>query len=588
MFMNTQLTDKKLTYFVYCRKSSESEDKQVLSLPAQKSELLRFASDNKLTIVDVYEESASAHVIERKKFNEMLGRMQKGEAHGLIVWDESRIARNSFDGGKVIYMIDLGQIVEIRKPGKTYSNTPDDKSWLAMCFMMSKKESDDKGVNVRRGLREKAQQGMYVGAAKPGYRFDPLAPQGEKDLIPVSGTHEIIGKCWKTMLTGKYRVADLLDLINNEWGYRSIRHGKLGGKPMCLSELYVMLHDRFYMGEFEYPTGSGKWHKWRGEPMVTEEEFMRVQILIGNKFMPKAHHRTFAYTGLIKCVCGSQITAEEKWQVICTECKQKFSSLNHSTCPKCNKKIAEMLEPTILHYIYYHCTKKKDKNCKQGSIRLEELEPQIDQALGSIEINDEFKEWAVKYLNELNDQESEDRNTTISSLQRAYDDCVKRLDNLVKLKISSGNTDGSLLSDEEFRNQKEAILVDKRQLEASMGHAGQRIEQWVEAAETAFDFAIHARYRFATGTLADKREILSTIGSNLVLEDKKLWLDLTKPFCFLKDIISKEVTTSGKFEPEKRIDMKAQLESSWAQNPYMQGWIESDYRPRFWRPLSYH
>ena len=74
-----------------------------------------------------------------------------------------RIARNSLDGGKVIYMMDLGQLEQIVKPGRTYKNTPDDKSWLSMCFMMSKKESDDKGVNVKRGLREKAEERLVSG-----------------------------------------------------------------------------------------------------------------------------------------------------------------------------------------------------------------------------------------------------------------------------------------------------------------------------------------------------------------------------------------------------------------------------------------
>ncbi|MCL4390057.1 MAG: recombinase family protein [Patescibacteria group bacterium] len=391
-----------MKYFIYCRKSSESEDKQVLSLPAQKSELLKYASDNKLDVVDVYEESASAHVTERKKFNEMLARIEKKEAGGLIVWDESRIARNSFDGGRVIYMIDLGQIVEIRKPGKMYTNTPDDKSWLAMCFMMSKKESDDKGVNVRRGLKEKSQQGMYVGSQQPGYRYDPLAPQGEKDLIPIPGTYELIEKAWRAMLTGKYRVPQILALLNNEWGYRTPLRGKLGGKPMHLSELYVMFHTRFYCGWFEYPTGSGNWHKWRGKVMLTEEEFTRVQMLLGAKYLPKPKHKTFAFTCLIRCVCGSAITAEEKWQTICTICHNKFSSLNREACPKCNTRVENMDNPTILNYIYYHCTRKINPDCKEKSVRLEKLEPQVDEILRHSGISDEFKQWALKYFNELN------------------------------------------------------------------------------------------------------------------------------------------------------------------------------------------
>ena len=123
-------------YFIYCRKSSEQEDRQILSLDSQENELKKVAQEQKLSVIKTYKESGSAHVIGRPLFNEMITRLERGEAQGIIVWDESRIARNSLDGGKIIYMIDLGQIIEIYKPGKVYKNTPDDKSWLSMIFMM--------------------------------------------------------------------------------------------------------------------------------------------------------------------------------------------------------------------------------------------------------------------------------------------------------------------------------------------------------------------------------------------------------------------------------------------------------------------
>ena len=579
--------DKPLKFFIYCRKSSEPEDKQILSLPAQVSELTRYAKENKLTVVDIFQESRSAHTIGRSDFNSMLVRIEKGEANGLIVWDESRIARNSYDGGKVVYMMDLAEIVEIRKPGKTYRNTPDDKSWLQMCFMMSKKESDDKSANVKRGLKEKAKQGMYVGSAKPGYMFDPIAKQGEKDLIPIPGKYELIERAWKTMMTGKYRVAQILEMLNNEWGYRTPIRGKLGGKPMFTSELYEMFHDRFYMGEFEYPRGSDDWHRWRGISMIDEESFMRVQAHLGGKFLPRPQHREFAFTCLIRCVCGSAITAEEKWQTICTICHDKFSSLNRNSCPKCGTRVENMDDPTILHYIYYRCTRKVSPDCIQRSVRLEDLEPQIDEILRQSAISEEFKEWAVKFCNELNDEEVKDRNVVLEELQKNYDGCIQRLDNLVKLKISPQNTDSSLLSDEEFKDQKSSIIKEKQDLEARLGSTGKRIENWIENLENGLDFAVQARYRFATGTLAEKRDILATIGSNMILEGKKLRLDAQKPYCFLTEILKVEPTASAEFEPKKRANNTAQLESLWAQNPAMQGWRELNPQSSLWRRVVY-
>ncbi len=148
-------------YFIYCRKSSEQEDRQILSLPAQASELQNLSQKENLIVIEVFQESRSAHTTGRPKFDEMVKRIETGEANGVIVWDESRLARNSLDGGKLIYMMDLGLLQEIRKISKIYRNTPDDKSWLQMCFMMSKKESDDKGVNVKSGLRTKAEKRWY-------------------------------------------------------------------------------------------------------------------------------------------------------------------------------------------------------------------------------------------------------------------------------------------------------------------------------------------------------------------------------------------------------------------------------------------
>lgn len=555
-------------YFIYCRKSSEQEDRQILSLDSQEKELTELAQKDGLKIVGIYRESGSAHVIGRKYFNEMLTRIENGEANGLIVWDESRIARNSFDGGRVVYMIDLNQIVEIRKPGKVYANTPDDKSWLSMIFVMSKKESDDKGVNVKRGLKTKAEKGWLPSGAKPGYMNDPVAKKGNKTVQNDPIRFPLIKKCWELMLTGAYTVPMILRLLNKEWGYRSSIRGKVGGKPMCRSQLYRVFTDPYYYGTFEFPEGSGNWYKGGYEPMVTKEEFDMVQALLGRKGNPRLRTKEFAFTGLISCgECGALITAEEKWQIICPVCKLKFNSMNKDCCPGCKVKIEEMVNKTMLHYIYYHCTKAKNPHCPQGSIRLDRLENQIMELLSRIGISEDFKNWAIKHLNELNDKKTESRNATIFSLNEAYDNCIKRIDNLRDLMISPANSDKSLLSDEEFKAQKVSLLADKASLEEKRAKIGQGINEWLETAERAFNLAVYARHWFENGDLYKKREILVAIGSNLILKDRLLCLDLKKPYYYLKDMATDVPETCVTLEPEERIVRLPQMEYLWAQNP---------------------
>ncbi len=455
---------------------------------------------------------------------------------------------------------------------KVYKNTPDDKSWLAMCFMMSKKESDDKGVNVKRGLRTKAEKGWNPSSwTKPGYMWDRFAERGNKTLLDDPVRFPLIKKCWELMLTGAYTVPQILRKLNNEWGYRNPTRKSMGGTPMARSQLYKLFGDPFYYGWYEYKNSNGEkqWYKGNHEPMITKEEYNRVQILLGRGCRQRMAKHEFPLTGIIRCgECNAMITAEEKWQVICgnKQCKNKFNANNRDFCPKCQIKIQDMQNPTVLHYTYYHCTKRANPNCSQKSIRHNKLEEQVDSVLKDIRISERFKNWAIKHLNELNDEEVNIHTATISSLQQTYNDCIKRLDNLVKLKISPSNSDGSLLSDDEFKTQKTKIVEEKQKLEEHLGNQGKRVENWLDTVEKNFDFAIHARYKFETGSPEEKREILVAIGSNIKLFNDLLYPDLKNDYGFLEMAKKEEQTIAYGFETNERVDKSIQLEELWNKN----------------------
>jgi len=103
-------------YFIYCRKSSEDEERQVLSIEAQLTELRDFAKQQNLFVVREFYESKTAKEPGREIFNEMLGEIEKGTAQGILAWNPDRLARNSIDGGKVIYLVDTGKIVALKFP----------------------------------------------------------------------------------------------------------------------------------------------------------------------------------------------------------------------------------------------------------------------------------------------------------------------------------------------------------------------------------------------------------------------------------------------------------------------------------------
>ena len=555
-------------YLVYVRKSSEAEDRQVLSNGSQIKELQLLANKlNVQTINPPLQESMSAKAPGRPVFNEMMQRLYAGEAKGIICWKLDRLARNPVDGGSIIWAIKEKNF-EIITPAQTFNQQNENSILLYIEFGMAQKFVDDLSKNVKRGLKTKAENGWLPSGSKPGYANDKYGEKGNKKVPVDELRFPLIRKAWDLMLTGVYTPTKILQTLNDEWGYRTPKHRKIGGKPMCRSMIYKVFTDPFYYGKYEYPEKSGIWYSGKHKQMITKDEFERVQQLLGRKGRPRPKTRNFDYTGLFNCgECGASITAEEKFQIICPNCRTKFASQKKDACPKCSVQIEEMIRPTLLHYIYYHCTKRKKQKCFQKSIQVGELEKQVDFLLSNIQISERFKNWAIKYINELNDKEVDDRNVVLGSLQGAYNDCVKRIDNLVQLKISPQNSNNELLSDDEFKNQKDILMTEKKRLSDKLGITDERIDKWVERAEKAFNFACYARHWFLNGDVTTRKEILIGIGSNLVINNKTVLVELEKTLHYLKDVKDEVPEISPMFEPEKEGYTTAQLEAFYSKNP---------------------
>src|SRR5258706_6287863 len=172
-----------LKYFVYARKSTEDEDRQILSIEAQLSEVNSIARQNGLVIAETFTESRSAKEPGREIFNDMLRRIERGEANAILSWKLDRLARNFDDGGKIIGLLQRGVIQEIRTFEKTYLPS-DNVLMIAVEFGMANQYVRDLAVNIHRGIREKIRRGIFCGKAPLGYFNEPklrtIEPHPEK------------------------------------------------------------------------------------------------------------------------------------------------------------------------------------------------------------------------------------------------------------------------------------------------------------------------------------------------------------------------------------------------------------------------
>lgn len=524
MYIPSELS--RITYDIYIRRSSDDEDHQVASLESQKGVLLKLVKENSLKIGRIVEESMSAKKPGRPIFNEEIQRIEQKDIQGLIVWDLSRCSRNPVDSGTLSWLLQNELLKVIVTPHRLYLSQ-DNVLLMNIEFGQANQYLRDLSKNVKRGLQTKINTGWRPGCAPEGYLNDKTEEIGKRTVKTDDIRFPLIRKAWDLLLTGNYSAPQILKIMNEDWGYRTAKHRKLGGKELSRSSIYKIFNNPFYYGEFEY---GGKWCVGKHEKMITLEEFDRAQTILGKKGRQRPKTREFAFTGMIRCgECNAMITAEETIN--------RFGS----------------------RYTYYHCT-KRIKKCNQRFIELRKLEKQIDVLLSQIEIPEAFKDWAIKYLNELHDKEATDQLVVNKSVDEAYTDCVQEINNLVKLKISTMNTDGSLLSDGDFEKQMRELKKEKAELESKKGRVGERVNNWLELSTKTFNFACYARAHFENAkTLREKKEILATIGSNFVLKDKILSLTVPKPYIAIRK--TKEITDrlSARLEPSEKVDLIGQM-----------------------------
>ena len=135
-------------FFLYARKSTDVEDKQVRSIEDQIAELRAFAKQENLEIIEELVEKQSAKIPGRPIFNEMVRRIEKGEGNGILAWHPDRLARNSVDGGQIIYLVDTGIIKELKFPTFWFDPTPQGKFMLSIAFGQSKYYIDNLSENI--------------------------------------------------------------------------------------------------------------------------------------------------------------------------------------------------------------------------------------------------------------------------------------------------------------------------------------------------------------------------------------------------------------------------------------------------------
>lgn len=341
----------KVKYCLYARKSTESEEAQILSIDSQIKEMLQMAERDHLEIVEIKKESHSAKEAgQRPVFNEIVDGIKNRKFNGILTWAPDRISRNAGDLGRIVDLMDQGILLEIRTYGQKFTNSPNEKFLLMILGSQAKLENDNKVVNVKRGLRARCEMGLWPCSPPTGYLSSKNTD--EKCQVKIDPHRApMIKKMFEKIAYENYSGRKLFYWLRDEAKFKT-----KNGKPLSLGNIYMTLRNTFYYGTFEYPKGGGQWYQGKHTPIITKELFDKVQESIA-EHVNKTEGKEFAFTRLMTCgLCGSGITADEKFK------KQQNGNVHR--------------------YVYYGCTGFNQKDCKGGRMREENL---IEQLVGLID-----------------------------------------------------------------------------------------------------------------------------------------------------------------------------------------------------------
>ena len=320
--------------------------------------MLQIAERDNLEVVDIRRESHSAKDSgQRPVFNEILRDIQSGRYTGILTWAPDRISRNAGDLGEVVDLMDQKLLLEIRTYGQNFHNSPNEKFLLMILCSQAKLENDNKSINVKRGLRTRCEMGLWPAPAPTGYLNENKTDRkGYVMIDPKSAP--VVKQMFEKVAHEKWSGRKIFHWLKFDLNFKTTT----GNKNLTLSNVFLILRNTFYYGDFEYPRGSGNWYKGKHEPIITKKLFDQVREEMKTNVV-RVESKEFAFTKLMKCgLCGSGITADEKFK------KQKNGNIHR--------------------YVYYGCTKFNDKTCKCGYINEVDLIKQFEELIDKIDIDE--------------------------------------------------------------------------------------------------------------------------------------------------------------------------------------------------------
>jgi site-specific DNA recombinase len=487
---------------IYARVSSAEQDREGFSIPAQLKLLREYAAGQTIQIVEEYIDVETAKQSGRTNFGEMIHYLKRHPTvRSLLVEKTDRLYRNLKDW---VTVDELKAEVHFAKEGVILSgdSRSSEKFMHGIKVLMAKNYIDNLSEEVRKGMQEKAEQGIWPTVAPFGYR-NVAGPDGKRIIEVNHEVAPIIARIFEWYATGQYSLKDAAIKARDEGlVFRKSR------KPVPVSTVHAILRNRLYTGVFVW---NGETYKGQHQPLISHDLWAQVQDVLDGRNARKVHgaNKEFAFSGLIRCGhCGCALVGEIKKQ----------------------------------RYVYYHCTGYKGK-CGEPYVREEVLENQFSELLRHLRFDDEVLHWIITALKESSADKQRDEDQAIARLEAE----IARLRNRCAVAYAD-KLDGTI-SEAFFRRMNAQWLEEQdrclRDLEVHLHGDHKYMDRGIEM----LHLAQNAHRLFEVQDPMRKRALLNFVLSNCVWKNQKLTADFKQPFDFLAESIdAADAVVSGEID----------------------------------------
>ena len=473
---------------IYARVSSKEQEKEGFSIPAQLKLLKEYAAVQRFAIAQESVDVETAKLTGRTAFGGMVAYLKSHPTiRALLVEKTDRLYRNLKDW---VTLDELDVEIHFPKEGVVLSrdSRSSEKFMHGIKVLMAKNYIDNLSEEARKGMQEKAEQGIWPTVAPLGYR-NVMGPDGKKIIAPDPEAAAHISKLFEWYATGELSLRGAAVKARAAgFAYR-----KTGG-PVPTSTVHSILRNRLYAGEIDW---NGRLYPGRHEPLVSRELWERVQgVLDGRhaKKLRRAKH-DFPFSGLITCGhCGCAVVGEIKKG----------------------------------RYVYYHCTGYRGR-CGEPYVREEVIEAKFTELLGRLTFDDEVMEWVREALLASHADEKREHEAAIERLQAEHRRLQARVDAMYLDKLD-GRIDAAFFDrmSAQWRDEQARCLRDIEQHQSAN-------RSYMEEGVRLLELARSAQRLFEQQDAREKRRLLSFVVSNCAWKDGELVAELRQPFDLLAE-----------------------------------------------------